>query len=167
MVSGKSPIYQWKRLLDLSFLFVIKNVASGCTLDHLGHLESCFFLLYVLFKFVTRKSVVFPIKWNIEKNTTLNTLIYLFKINNKSRTKFCKTWPNLTRKAPDQRCGTEFLQMCSFSILSTLWSYHFHCTMSFLPLYLSVHLDSLHHHPDSPQFSHFHPDSPDFQADSP
>ena len=34
MVSGKSPKYQWKRVLDLSFLFTIQNVASGYTLCH-------------------------------------------------------------------------------------------------------------------------------------
>ena len=34
--------------------------------------------------------------------------------------------------------------------LSTLCVYPFHCfSMSFLLLYLSFHLDSLHHHPDS------------------
>ena len=32
MVSGKSPKYQQKRILDLSFLFTIQNVASGYTL---------------------------------------------------------------------------------------------------------------------------------------
>ena len=30
--------------------------------------------------------------------------------------------------------------------------------MSFLPLYLSVHLNSLHRQTDSPYFLHFHPD---------
>ena len=63
MVSGKRLKYQWKRILDLSFLFTIKIVISGYTL--------C--LLYVCFKIVTRKRAVFSINWNIEKNTTLNT----------------------------------------------------------------------------------------------
>ena len=39
--------------------------------------------------------------------------------------------------------------------------------MSFLPLYISFHLDSLHHHLDSHIFLHFHPDSRDSHADSP
>ena len=52
--------------LDLSFLFTIKNVSSGYTLCHLEH---CLFLLHVCFKILTRKSVVSPINWNIEKNT--------------------------------------------------------------------------------------------------
>ena len=46
-----------------------------------------------------------------------------------------------------------------FWLLSTVWIYHFNSySMSFLPLYLSFHLDSLRRHPDSPHFSHFHPD---------
>ena len=54
-----------------SFIFfTIKNVASNHTLCHL---EICFFLLYVCVKIVMRKSVVSPINWNIEKNSTLNT----------------------------------------------------------------------------------------------
>ena len=59
-----------KQILDLLFLFTIKNVAFGHTFCHL---ENCFFLLYVCFKVATRKRVVFPINWNIEKNITLNT----------------------------------------------------------------------------------------------
>ena len=35
MVSGKGPKYQQKRIIDLSFLFTIKIVASGYTLCHL------------------------------------------------------------------------------------------------------------------------------------
>ena len=70
MISGKRLKYQWKRIFNLSFLFTIKNVSSGYTLCYR---EKCFFFLYVSFKIVTRKSVVFPINWNIEKNTTLNT----------------------------------------------------------------------------------------------
>ena len=52
------------------FLFTVQNVASGYTLCRL---ENSFFLLYVGIKIVTRKSVVFPINWNIEKNTNLHT----------------------------------------------------------------------------------------------
>ena len=55
------------------------------------------------------------------------TGIYLFKINNKNRTIFCKICPNLTRKVPDQMSATKFLKMRSFSILSALWIHHFHC----------------------------------------
>ena len=76
-----------------------------------------------------------------------STGIYLFKISNKNRTTFCKICPNLTRKAPDQIREIKFLQMYLFSILSTLWIYHFQCYyMSSLPLYVSSHLDSLHRH---------------------
>ena len=47
-----------------------------------------------------------------------------------------------------------------FWLLSTIWIYHFNCySMSFLPIYLIFHLDSLHCHPDSPHSSHVHPDS--------
>ena len=47
----------------------------------------------------------------------------------------------------------KFLQMCSFSIifisLHSLEFYHFHgFPISFLLLYLSFNLDSVHHHPD-------------------
>ena len=38
--------------------------------------------------------------------------------------------------------------------------------MSFQLLYLSFHLDSLHHHPDSPYFLHFHHDSSHSYTDS-
>ena len=55
-----------------------------------------------------------------------------------------------------------------FWLLSDLSIYHFCCcSMLFLPLYLSFHLDSLHRHPDSPHFLYFHPDSPHSHADSP
>ena len=56
MVSRKRTIYQYKQILDLSFLFTIKNVASGYTLCHL---ENYFFFLYISFKIMTRKSVNF------------------------------------------------------------------------------------------------------------
>ena len=51
-----------------------------------------------------------------------------------------------------------------FIILTSLHSLNFIistaiCSMSFLLLYLSYHLDSLHDHYDSP---HFHPDSSNF-----
>ena len=52
-----------------------------------------------------------------------------------------------------------------FSLLSTLWIYHFHCfPISFLLLYLSFHLDSPHRHPNFPHFRIFTqiPD-PDFK----
>ena len=81
------------------------------------------------------------------------TNIYLFKITNKNRKTLSKICLELRTKAPDQMFGTNFLQMCSFSILSTLWIYYFHCyRMSLLLLYLRFHMDSLHHHHDSPQF---------------
>ena len=70
MVSGKRLKYQWNQISDLSFLFNIKDVATEYTFCHL---ENCFSLLYVCFKIVTRKIVVSPINWNIEKNATLNT----------------------------------------------------------------------------------------------
>ena len=41
-----------------------------------------------------------------------------------------------------------------FLLLSTLWIYQFHCfPILFLLLYLSFHLDSVHHHPDFPHIS--------------
>ena len=43
------------------------------------------------------------------------TSIYLFRINNKDRKTLYEK-----RKIPDQMCKTKFLQMCSFSIISTL-----------------------------------------------
>ena len=44
-----------------------------------------------------------------------------------------------------------------FVLLSTLWIYHFHCfPISFLLLYLSFHLDPVHHKLDFPLYSHFH-----------
>ena len=56
--------------VETNFRSFIQNVASAYTLCHL---KNCFFLLYVYFKIVAHKRVVFPINWNIEKNTTLNT----------------------------------------------------------------------------------------------
>ena len=95
------------------------------------------------------------------------TGIYLFKVNNKDIKTLWEICPKSTRFVPDQMCETKLLQMCSFSPLSTLWIYHFHCfSVSFLPLYLSFHLDSLHHHPDSPQFLHFDSDSLHFHANA-
>ena len=92
---------------------------------------------------MTRKSVISPKNWNI-KNTTLYTEglkrgskrnnlkiiknpfylgfptgIYLFKINNTNRKTSCEICPKLTRKPLNQMCETEFLQMCSFSIILT------------------------------------------------
>ena len=72
MVSGKRPEYQQKRILDLSFLFTIKNVAPDYALCQL---EICFFLLYGCYKIVTQKSLVYPVNCNIEKDTTLNTKV--------------------------------------------------------------------------------------------
>ena len=95
------------------------------------------------------------------------TGIYLFKVNNKDIKTLWEICPKLTRIVPDQMFETKLLQMCSFSLLSTLWIYHFHCfSVSFLPLYLSFHLDSLHRHPDSPQFLHFDSDSLHFHANA-
>ena len=64
-------------------------------------------------------------------------------------------------------CKTKFLQMCSsfyYFYFSRLFSfitlYHLHCFLSsFLLLYLSFHLESVHHHADFPHFLHFHLDS--------
>ena len=53
----------------------------------------------------------------------------------------------------------------NFIILTSLQSFNFHfrCySILFLPLYLSFHLDSLHHHPDSPHFFLFQPRFPAF-----
>ena len=47
MVSEKRPKYQYKRILDHSFLFTTQNVAYGCTPCHL---ENWFFHLYVSLK---------------------------------------------------------------------------------------------------------------------
>ena len=47
------------------------------------------------------------------------TVIYLFKINNKNRKTFFKICPKVTRKASDQMYETNFLQICSFSIILT------------------------------------------------
>ena len=47
------------------------------------------------------------------------TGIYLFKMNNKSRSTLCEICSKLTGKAPDQMCGTTLLQMYSFSIILT------------------------------------------------
>ena len=33
-ITRKRPKYQWKRNLDLSFLFTTQDVASGYTFDH-------------------------------------------------------------------------------------------------------------------------------------
>ena len=78
-----------------------------------------------------------------------------------SKTSFCKT-----------KCVKlnfyRFVNFLLFWLLSILWFYHFHCfPISFLLLYLSFHLDSLHHHPDFPHFLQFHTDSrPKFQENS-
>ena len=68
-------------------------------------------------------------------------------------------------------CKTKCLEMCSFSItLTPLYSLNLHFyyfPISFLLLYLSSQLDSLHRHPDFPHFSHFHLDfRPRFQENS-
>ena len=72
-------------------------------------------------------------------------------------------------------CKAKFLQMWSlfyYFYCSLLFSfitlYHLHCFLSsFLLLYLSFHLDSVHHHPDFPHFLHFHLDSrPSFLENS-
>ena len=55
MVLEKRSKYQWKRILDHSFLFTIQNVASGYTLCHL---ENWFFHLYVSAKhFMEERSI--------------------------------------------------------------------------------------------------------------
>ena len=139
MNKKRKLLCQQKQILDLLFLFTLPN-ASGYTLYHL---ENCFFVLHACFKMVTRKSVISPKNWNI-KNTTLYTEglkrgskrnnlkiiknpfylgfptgIYLFKINNTNRKTSCEICPKLTRKPLNQMCETEFLQMCSFSIILT------------------------------------------------
>ena len=75
----------------------------------------------------------------------------------------CLIYPKLIRKAPCQMHETKFI------ILNFLQSliHHFHCyIMSFLPLYLSFHLHSLHRYHDSPHFLYFHPDSHHCHANS-
>ena len=79
-------------------------------------------------------------------------------VQSKIENKFCKT-----------KCVKKFfLQMRLIWLLFTLWIYHFHCfPVSFLLLYLSFRLDSLHCQPDLLRFSHFHIDSrPRFQENS-
>ena len=47
--------------------------------------------------------------------------------------------PKSNKKGTRQMCESKFLQICSFSIFSALWVYHFHCySMSFPPLYLTL-----------------------------
>ena len=74
-------------------------------------------------------------------------------VKSKTKNKFCKT---KCVKLNFYKC----VHFILFSLLSTLWIYHFHCfPISFLLLYLNFHLDSPHHHPDWPHFSHFQPES--------
>ena len=70
MISRKRLKYQQKQILDLLRLSIVKTVNSGYTFCHL---ENCFYLLHVSFKIVTQRRIVYPIHWNTEKNTTLNT----------------------------------------------------------------------------------------------
>ena len=102
------------------------------------------------------------VNWNLEKSTSLNskgpnsitkTGKHCAKyVQSKTKNKFCKT---KCVKLNFYKC-VHFLLLW---LLSTLWIYHFYCfPISFLLLYLSFHLDSLHRHPDFPHFSHCHPD---------
>ena len=95
---------------------------------------------------MTRKSVVSPRNWNIEKNTTLinkrlkrgtnqknwykndtdiplylglSIGIHLLNINSKNRKTLCEICPKLVRKAADQLCESKFLLISSFSIILT------------------------------------------------
>ena len=109
--------------------------------------------MYVCFKIETLKSVVAPIKWNIEKtplwmpkiekeelkklsenhvdlwfHLALSTGIYLFKINNKTERHMSK----VNKKGTRSNCETKLLQMCLFSIiLTSLHSFN----LSFLLLF--------------------------------
>ena len=69
MASGKKTEISVEKNLELSFLFISKNVASGYALCHF---ENGFFLLHVCFKIVTQKWVISPLNWNIKKDTSLN-----------------------------------------------------------------------------------------------
>ena len=92
------------------------------------------------------------------------TVIYLFKINNKNRKTLCEIRPKLTIE-------TNFLQMCSFSIILTcLYSLN----LSFLLLFYVISTTTLKFPPSFPasqswypNFSYFHPDFPHSHADSP
>ena len=64
MVSEKNPEIIAEKNFRSFVLFTSKNAASGYTLCHLEN---------VSFKIVTRKSVVSPINWKMEKYTTLDT----------------------------------------------------------------------------------------------
>ena len=63
-IPQKQKQFRPKRVLDLSFLFTSENIASGYSFCHP---EDCFFLLNACFKILTRKSVISPINWNIQK----------------------------------------------------------------------------------------------------
>ena len=90
--------------------------------------------------------------------------IYLSKFNNKNR-KHCVKYVQSETKNKFCKTKCVILNFCKcvhfllFLLLSTLWIYHFYCfPISFLLLYLSFHLDSVHHHHDFPYFLDFHPD---------
>ena len=92
------------------------------------------------------------------------TGIYLFKFNNKNRKALCEICPRQNKnkfyktkcvKLHFYKC-VHFLYYFDFSLLfESIISF----PMSFLLLYLSSHLDSLHRYPNFPHFLHFHPNS--------
>ena len=66
----------------------------------------------------------------------------------------CANMSNVKQERHQVKCVELSFDKCAhlllFWLLSTLWIYYLHCcSMSFLALYLSFHLDSLHLHPDS------------------
>ena len=63
MVSRKNTEISVEKNFRSFVLFTSKIVASGYALCYL---ENCFFLLYVCFKIVTRKSLVSRINWKID-----------------------------------------------------------------------------------------------------
>ena len=68
-------------------------------------------------------------------------------VQSETKNKFCKT---KCVKLNFYKC----VHFLLFLLLSTCWIYHFCCLpISFLLLYLSFHLDSVHHHPDFPHIS--------------
>ena len=83
-----------------------------------------------------------------------------------------RLWLTLARSLHQIKYSKQRYYKCAyfllFCLLFTLWIYRFHCySMSFIPLCLCCHINSLHCQPDSPHFWHFNPDSPHSQADSP
>ena len=89
------------------------------------HLKYIFFVKLVyslkLLTTLTRSSILRSFENDIDLpfHLAFPTGIYLLKINSKNKNTLCEKCPKLTRKAQDQMCETNFLQMCLFYVILT------------------------------------------------